>query len=70
MLLRVPMLFVCAGSCKAGGAESNCQGSGVIIDDSARVSDGVVTAIADCVEEAGNILQVGCCSIDPVLQCA
>jgi hypothetical protein len=49
---------VCAGSCKVGGAESNCQGSGVIIDDAARVADGAFTAIADCVEEAGNIYQV------------
>jgi hypothetical protein len=31
----------------------------VIIDDAARVADGAFTAIADCVEEAGNIYQVG-----------
>lgn len=42
-----------------GGSESNCQGSGVIIDNSTSAADGAVTAIADCVEELGNIYQKG-----------
>jgi hypothetical protein len=58
--LLLLLLLLLAGSCKVGGAESNCQGSGVIIDNGTVVADGAVTAFADCVEEIGNIYQVGC----------
>lgn len=51
-------LCTAGGDCKADGLLAPAQGSGVVIDDSATVADGVVTAIADCVEAPGTTFQV------------
>jgi hypothetical protein len=51
-------LCTAGGDCKADSSPVDAQGSGVIIDDSATVADGVVAATADCVEVAGTTFQV------------
>lgn len=56
------LLLTAGGDCKADSSPVDAQGSGVIIDDSATVADGVVTATADCVEVPGTTFQVRPCA--------